>query len=279
MLIHRAFCVRECCSSMHFIPNYSENIWHCVIVKWICKTSGTAAATGDGIFTVYEALEKKISSSHKPTHHHPSAKVQSTVNKQKRSSKSAHSFLSILRTPRDTIITFMPIITLLLFILAKNFSEPPTSSWQIRRRAPLTQFPISITKSIQPTVRLICLLLTYVLTRSNGLYEWRIKLISPDMGCCCCKSKMLIGFNPEIRNTSVNVQQCVAHFRKNVCCSSSKGPPFPIHFTVGRTWIAFLLWMDLPRVHLMKQGMMMLLLMLPLVPTTFLIWKNCTSIS
>ena len=279
MLIHRAFCVWECCS-MHFIPNYSENIWHCVIVKWICKTSGTAAAACDGIFTVYEALEKKISSSHKPTHHRPSAKVQSTVNKQKRSSKSAHSFLSILRTPRDTIITFMPVITLLLLILAKNFSEPPTSSWQIRRHAPLTQFPISITKSIQPTVRLICLLLTYVLTRSNGLYEWRIKLISLDMGCCCCKSKMLIGFNPEIRNTSVNVRQCVAHFRKKVYNpSSSKGPPFPIHFTVSRTWIAFLSRMDLPRVHLMKQGMMMMLLMLPLVPTTFLIWKNCTSIS
>ena len=115
---------------------------------------------------------KKISSSHKPTHHRPRAKVQSTVNKQKRSSKSAHSFLSILRTPRDTIITFMPVITLLLLILAKNFSEPPTSSWQIRRHAPLTQFPISITKSIQPTVRLICLLLTYVLNRSDGLYEW-----------------------------------------------------------------------------------------------------------
>ena len=178
---------------------------------------------------------KKISSSHKPTHHHTSAKVQSTVNKQKRSSKSAHSFLSILRTPRDTIITFMPIITLLLLILAKNFSEPSalTSSWQIRRQAPLTQFPISIKKSIQPTVRLICLLLTYVLTRSNGLYEWSIKLKSPKMGCCCCKSKMLIGFNPEIRNTSVNVQQCVAHLWKNVCCSSSKGPPISNPFYRG----------------------------------------------
>ena len=74
-------------------------------------------------FSRYMRLLKKISSSHKPTHHHPSAKAQSTVNKQKRSSKSAHSFLFILRTPRDTIITFMPVITLLL-ILAKNFSEP-----------------------------------------------------------------------------------------------------------------------------------------------------------
>ena len=45
---------------------------------------------------------------------------------------------------------------------------------------------------------------------------------------------MLIGFNPEIRNTSVNVQQCVAHFRKNVySSSSSKGPPISNPFYSG----------------------------------------------